>query len=95
MYSLFTILFLILIRSWTRSKEPNQDLTKATKKIGKKLSSTGHDAEKDLSDLTEGMKSANYLKDVKESAEAIDSQFYGELFLAGIMSGMVIKFGWQ
>lgn len=91
MYSIFTMVFLIGIRLWTRSDAPSK-----IKKVAEKL---GHEAEKIKSEAFEAGKGV--VEDISETklpcskTVDLDPQFYGELFIAGLVAGTVVKAGWS
>ena len=96
-YASLTILFLVLLRLWTRDTRDissKSDLTKTSQKLGDKISETTKNTSAELKDITEGMSVSEKLDDIADSSESLDAQFYGELFLAGLAAGVVVKFGW-
>ncbi len=95
MNAIFTILFFILIRLWSRS---STKITKPITKLGEKVEAAGQEiaeTAKAAEDIIEGF-------DVEDTAEAIrntstsqlDAQFFGELFVAGLASGCLVKYVW-
>jgi len=76
MYSVFTVVFLCLIRLWSRYEEP-----KCVKKLGKEISDKADD-------LIEGLSS----DEPAQKTDRLDALFYGELFIAGVLAGAVIKY---
>lgn len=113
--SLCTILFLIIIRSYSRDVDPsdksvtpfkpnntlNHITNKATDKIGNQIKSQMKSANREIKDVLEGL-SVNK-DDVPSlpntentpSTNQLDAQFYGELFVASALSGMVVKAWWK
>ena len=107
MSAILTILFLIVIRMWSRSSSV---IAKPIDKLGEKVVATGTDITNEVSDVLEGLSTTNSTskptsvnpsdsatpEPIPSSANSsqLDAQFFGELFLAGVASGLVIKFGW-
>lgn len=95
MNAVFTILFLILIRIWSRS---NSKITKPVEKIGEKLETAGKelaDVASEAKDIVEGLADVESTKDsIKETCNQLDAQFFGELFIASLASGFLVKYIW-
>jgi hypothetical protein len=105
--AILTLVFLTLIRLYSRATDPNA-LEKVTEKLGDKIG----DVKEEVGSLVEGyLTSTNGNKGKEKSGKAgdtdnvdnkpipiktstLDLQFYGELFLASLLSGLVIKAGW-
>lgn len=79
MNAVFVILFLILIRIWSREKSK---IKEPIEKLGIVIKDTCNTA-----DQIEGI-------EIKASTDTLDAQFFGELFVAGVTSGFLIKYGW-
>ena len=101
MTAIFTIVFLILIRIWTRD-ESDGKVKKTTKKIGDAIKTTRKAAESfcdttldlDIKDTKDTKDSAHNSKSSKHRTTHLDVLFFGELFLASAASGVLISFGW-
>lgn len=92
MSAIFTILFLILIRMWSRS---TQSISKPITKIGEKVEEAGKEIKETAEDLVEGLKDLEDVpKAVENSTNQLDILFFGELFVASIASGFLVKYGW-
>ena len=101
MTAIFTIVFLILIRAWTRSKTNNK-AKKCTKKIGTIVNKTCKTA-KSFCDTALDLKD-NFISsdDSDESADEsnndntiyLDTLFYGELFVSAAAAGAIISLVW-
>jgi len=97
MSAILTILFLIVIRMWSRSSSV---IAKPIDKLGEKVVATGTDITNEVSDVLEGLSTTSSSSATPEpipssaNSSQLDAQFFGELFLAGVASGLVIKFGW-
>jgi len=117
MYAIFTIIFLVIIRMWTRDGQTDRfgtdrsgnisasDKNKTAdiiKNIGKKIGKAGKEISVNAKDITEGFEFAEGFnvnaKKIEERTEevtsSLDNLFFGELFIAGICAGLVMKFGW-
>ncbi len=103
--AILTILFLTVIRMYSRNTTgSNNTLGKVTEKIGNKL----QDAKTEASSILEGYvtdsKQTSTTADHKETSEVVeipdtrcdklDLQFYGELFVASMLSGFIVKTWW-
>ena len=95
MSAVFTILFLILIRMWSRS---TPSITKPITKIGEKVEEAGKEIKEtagNLSDVVEGLEGIDEVpKAVENSTNQLDILFFGELFVASLASGFLVKYGW-
>jgi hypothetical protein len=103
MYSVFTIIFLLLIRVWSRSgsykstvesTKSNKNITKSlTKKLGKKIKDVSSDT---LDSMKSGLDvvDSNDIQSGTNSTTHLDTQFFGELFIAGLCAGGIVKYGW-
>lgn len=98
MSAVFTILFLILIRMWSRSTPSYASVTKPITKIGEKVGEAGKEIKEtagDLADVVEGLECIDEVpKVIENSTSQLDILFFGELFVASIASGFLVKYGW-
>lgn len=103
MNAITTILLLILIRMWSRNSKEGFGNSKSTtgklaEKVGKKLYETGKDLVDTTKEITEGFavdeNVDNAVTASKQSTDTLDLQFFGELFVAGFISGVIINTWW-
>lgn len=92
MSAIFTILFLILIRMWSRS---TPSVNKPIAKIGEKVEEAGKEIKETAGELIEGLEGIDEVpKAVEDSTNQLDILFFGELFVASLASGFLVKYGW-
>ena len=99
MYAVLTIFLFIGIRMFSRAPKTEDENCKivksVTKKVGKKVNETANtisdsfvSAKKELT----GEDSTDLNLD--DSSNELDMQAYGELFIAALASGFIVKYGW-
>lgn len=91
-----TIVFLVIIRTYTRDTSSKKSkIGKVAEKIGEKIG----DVNKDIDKVVEGLSDPSDADDATSSkcaaTDKLDVQFYGELFLASVMSSSVVKLWWH
>jgi hypothetical protein len=97
MYAVFTIILLILIRSWTRAACSGK-VKKSAKKIGDHVKTTRKTVESFCNTALDlDLKTEDESEDIssKDTTDYLDTLFYGELLIASIGSGIIISLGWQ
>lgn len=79
------------------SKSGNSPIEKVTKKIGDKLGDVDAEVKDVFEELTASRNAAkkDRPKPKKHVTSELDLQFYGELFLASILSSSVVKMWWK
>lgn len=85
MNAILTILLLVIIRMWSRTSSP---ITEHIIKIGKNVEKAGNE----LVNQTE--ESEKVYKSIDYTTEQLDVLFFGELFIAALMSGIIVKYMW-
>ena len=100
MTALFTVIFLISIRIWTRATKSGK-AKKCAKKIGdavntainktRKAAESFCDTNIDLNDADDTADTA--IKN-NDSTNYLDTLFFGEIFVASVASGIIISLGW-
>ncbi len=98
MNAVFTILFLILLRLWTRAETPNV-VKKPISKIGEKVEEAGGELKetvKSAEDVFEGFDAETTTNQIKcTTTSSLDVQFFGELFVSGLAAGCLVKYVWN
>lgn len=94
-----TILFLVLIRMYSRDTSNGKSTKSAVEKVTEKIGGKIGDVNKEVKDVIEEL-TASPLKPKKEEqpippTDQLDIQFYGELFLASVISSSVVKIWWR
>ena len=105
MTAIFTTIFLILIRAWSRDPSSNK-IKSGTKKLGDAVESSGKVAKsfcdttfnddennnrnENKNDITDDKKHSKHSK-----TDNLDTLFFGELFLSAAAAGLLISFGWK
>lgn len=96
-----TILFLVLIRMYSRdissSKSTNSKspMEKVAEKIGDKIGDVNKEVKDVIEELTASPSSTKKEDTPIPPTNQLDIQFYGELFLASVLSSSAIKIWWR
>jgi hypothetical protein len=95
MTAVFTTIFLILIRTWSRDSASNK-IKSGAKKLGDVVESSGKVA-KSFCDTTfdDNSKDLKPADNKKHNSDNLDTLFFGELFLSASAAGLLISFGWK
>lgn len=92
MNAVLTIIFLVLLRMWSRDE--NSKVKKITEKIGNRVDSASADFIDETSKTLEGFDVGELAECAESTKNQLDTQFFGELFMSGLASGIIIKICW-
>jgi hypothetical protein len=89
MGALLTILFLMIIRTWTRTDKSKvgKIADNVSKKIGETIVASNTELASHVNDIAETK--------IEVPVTCLDTQFYGELFASSLAAGLIVKSAWS
>jgi len=96
-HAMFTVVFFVLIRVYTRSPcksgMKDKDTDDKKNRVIDKVSNKAKETVDEVKGMLEGMSDvADCELDVK--CDSIDAQTYGEIFAGAFLAGCVVRLGW-